>query len=166
MPRPAPGDQPAVSPPWTGVLPPPVYVPGLVVYPPRVVGKPGPGHVYRPPTRNERERKVRVPYGAVVRVVRGVLSGATEVLDWLDALWDALPDDFKAREFARRHGKAPSPQNKAKQLWDNINAIDIEKAFLNVWKENIEDSIYGTANREGRKRGVPQPSRLPQLPQL
>lgn len=165
MPGPAPGDQPAG--PGLGVAPLPPVVPGLVLNPgpgPRV--RTAPGHRFSPPGPRTKEKKTRVPYGGAVRIVRGLVGGLTEGLDWVDAVYSGLPERLRRREAAKRRGKDPNPRRKAQLIYDNIDQLDLTQVFLEVWKQQIEDSIYGKIGKvQGEAVGRSQ-TRLGSLPGL
>lgn len=89
-----------------------------------------------PPGQGTRERKVRVRgAGGALRI----LNTVTEALDFIDALWLALPAELRT-PYA-------SPQQKLVDLYTNINEIDVEQAITNLILEQIEDYVYGRASQ-------------------
>lgn len=89
-----------------------------------------------PPGEGTRERKVRVRgSGGVLRI----LNSVTEALDFIDALWLALPANLRT-PYA-------TPQQKLADLYTNINEIDVEQAITNVILEQVEDYAFGRASQ-------------------
>lgn len=142
-PRPVPGTRP-----WP-VYPP--YHPDAGFWPPGQEatdpsGRPGPGSrprpqplpepsPARPPGRRVKERKLSA--SSRQRKLLGMLaSGASEGFDLLDALFDALPDSIKRR--FKDH-----PNEKFKALYRHWDKVDMNKAFENIWRNQVEDRYFG-----------------------
>lgn len=115
-------------------------------------------HVNARPKPNEKERKVRPLSGSVYRVIARALSHVTEGLEIVDAFWDALPEKFRKREMAKRHGKPPNSQEKLRQIWLHWDQINLNEAIDNIVKNELEDRVFGffgkqagrAAARDGR----------------
>lgn len=160
---------------WTGTLPgtvpyPFVNVkPGVEIGPPPVVTPPPPRDLpwvpRGPPGPGVKERKITGP-GKLIQL----LNAATETVDIMEALFDALPDDCKAeyrrkttrarREYTRRKRAGNTPKgplyNKASQTLDKAQAvykcfphIDVDTAVYNIIKNHVEDEIYGRLGLRG-----------------
>lgn len=129
---------------------PPESVPDVVAEPGGVYHQP-PSHQYRPPGPREKERKarVRLPAG-FLRVV----SEATEYLDYLDALYDALDRQYKVRFPSGRIKKVPTPQEKARALYyafDKVDGAYLKRALKNLLTNEIEDRLIGAASQKASR---------------
>lgn len=104
----------------------------------------------RPPRgrRPEKERKIKTPlWGPLSRAI----SGATEGMDLINAVHDALPSRFKSPGFS-------NPLDKAADIWDAIDKMgpnefrDFTKdAIMNMINESAEDYWYGKGGRLNAK---------------
>lgn len=86
------------------------------------------------PKKGEKEKKAQLGKGG--QAVWGALNSATEAIDLINALHDALPDDKQAddpRDIAE----------KAQKIFDHFEELDIEQAIENLINEQIEDLVYG-----------------------
>lgn len=138
-----PGEQPTTKPQTDKPSPPPITKPGV------------------PPSRPPGKRTKEVKFGGkpiLVRVLRAVL-GVTEVIDTLDALVDAIPDDKqkKCRRLARdRYWKAKNsgsqvgslnwqmtPQEKIICVGANLDTLDLNQIYYNIIKNELEDMWAG-----------------------
>lgn len=103
-----------------------------------------PGAPLKPPGPKVKERKIRMGgYGAV----NAVVSAATEGVDFLEALWDALPRNRQTRE----KGKKTTPQQKALDLYRGWPDIDVAAAIKNVVVNELKDRAIGTIGQAVRK---------------
>lgn len=108
-----------------------------------------PQHQLAPPQRGHKERKVVLN---AARTLPGLIFGAvTEFGDAIDAVWDALPDKFRKREQAKRHGKRPLLQVKVWQVFTHAKDIDVEKALVNLAQNQLEDKAIGYASRKANE---------------
>lgn len=92
----------------------------------------------RPPSKGTKEKKSAASTAAF-RILRGAL-GTTEALDLLDAVWGALPIQYRVGR---------SPFEKMHDLvthWDKLSATDV---VLNIVKNQLEDAIIGRVNQLG-----------------
>lgn len=95
-----------------------------------------PGDPVRPPGPKVKERKIRMGgYGAV----NAVVSAATEGVDIVEALWDALPRSRQTRE----KGKKTTPQQKALDLYRGWPDIDVAAAVKNLVVNELKDRAIG-----------------------
>lgn len=89
-----------------------------------------------PPGPGVRERKIRVAGSAgILRIINGV----TEALDFVNALHQALPEQYRTPN-AR-------PQQQLIDLYNNYQHIDPEQAITNLVLEQVEDYLYGRASQ-------------------
>lgn len=107
----------------------------------------------RPPDRNEKEKKFGGSSDAVQEFFKRVSKfkeGVTELKDMLEAIHKAIdPKVLKKLKAERGKGYKPTPQSLAKDIYDNFNKIDWEKALDNVVENWAEDKVMGTAIRAG-----------------
>lgn len=96
----------------------------------------------RSPRKREKEKKIHV------RTVAGgawaLINVFIEGLDFLDVIWKALPDEKRSKGNI-------TPYDKAKDVYDHIDEIDIAKAVENYLNNQIEDMIYGTIGKQVAK---------------
>lgn len=157
VPVPRPGDRPGPDP-WApldpGVRPLPTpdvpLVPDIVLSP-----RTGPSvrpnsHRNRPPRRREKERKMRTSV-PVARRIAAVLGEATEIADFVDCLWQALPRDvaisgrgaYTRDAKTRVKGQRTTPQQKLADLYRNIQHLDIAAALTGCVENELEDQVLG-----------------------
>ena len=109
----------------------------------------------RPPSKHTKERKFAITISGIGRLI---VNGATETMDAVQSLYDALPASLRARLF-REHGGYMSPLDKAEAVYRYINEIDGQKAVQNLIYNEIEDRIIGRLGRTvaaaNRRRGSP-----------
>lgn len=106
-----------------------------------------------PPDRNTKERKAKVGISSVPHVV----GAFTEGLDLLGSLWDAVPNEQKPYTFwneakgrwVRRYN--PTPDWKARWLWNNFDKVNLEEAVKNIIENEIEDQALGRTNKRLNK---------------
>ena len=93
---------------------------------------------------NPRDRPRRPPKGTKERKIKGNgllrlfgkgLSTYSEVGDFIESLWDALPERYQTEDAHLGE--------KMMDLYENINELDIAKAVENLIKNEIEDRIVG-----------------------
>lgn len=101
-------------------------------------GKARPRHRREPPEPPVQERKFIATLDGATVLGRSI-SWLTEGLDFLDSLYDALPDHLRKRDA--------TPQEKARALRDHFKEIDIPKALENLLKNELEDRFYGLLSR-------------------
>lgn len=67
----------------------------------------------------------------------------TEALDFLNALWNAIPRRYRTKG---KNGRNPTPQQKFKDIYEAIlvDRFDLERAIENVALNALEDLIVGT----------------------
>lgn len=103
----------------------------------------------RPPS-NVRERKV---LSAKAKIVFYLWDKATEAPDWVDAFYEALPDDLR-RDLENAHGRPPNLITRAKWTYDHYQEIDLETAFENAVYNLVEDAAAGRINKLLNDAGV------------
>lgn len=93
------------------------------------------------PGRREREKKgLVIKRGRLAKYAGGVFGAVTEGLDFVNALWKALPKDKRTR--------GASQKQKVLDVWNNWKHIDIEEATLNVVENQISDRVIGQLNKK------------------
>lgn len=113
-----------------------------------------PPHKPSPPRKREKEKKLRVPRWLMAALK--VAHEVTEYKDMIDAIWDGVPNQIKAKYEPRgvtRKGayigegrKYYTPEQKAFIIYRHVNDIDWTDALLALAKNQIEDSILGRIN--------------------
>lgn len=108
-------------------------------------------HTLQPPKTGEKERKVRVGRLAMWLLHRG--HDVTEGLDFMDALWEALPKDIqistprtgKTKRGAKiGEGRAyHTPQDKLGAIYRHYHDMDVSLAVKNVLLNHFKDMIDG-----------------------
>lgn len=91
-----------------------------------------------PPGPRVRERKWRVrdmPNQKLRRFLGWLISAASEAGDFLDALYDALPDDLRSS----KDGTA----EKFDKVFRNLDKVDFTEAVSNLWQNQVTDRYYG-----------------------
>lgn len=88
-----------------------------------------------------------------------VAFAATEGIDAVDAIWDALPD--KVKKQTPKSGRArkgafigegtaySTPIDKALHLWKHLQSLDLSKAAMNLLMNHYVDKIIGTMSAKG-----------------
>lgn len=110
-----------------------------------------PGHALKPAPKGTKERKFRIYSIRAGSALGRSLSVVTEAKDFVDAIYDALPDKYKRRWH--------SPHEKAWLIYRHFLEIDVAEAIQNVIENQIEDWILGKAAQQmakaSRRRGSP-----------
>lgn len=110
---------------------------------PRTVSDPriSTGGAPKPPGPGVKERKARFLSHSVARNVLGrIISGATEVADFIDALYDALPKELRSNR--------DTLADKVEKLYTHSDKIDITEAVMNLYNETQMDRGYAQAFKE------------------
>ena len=133
---------------------------------PDIGGKPAPEHKYEPPKKGEKERKFKTAR-AVYDVMNKVVSPITEGIDFVNAGWDAMPDDIKKPkmpDYIRRQGadamskwrrSTYTPQYKLRKMYDNIDQLDGEQFIKNLVENFWEDFVLGMGSSYATKGSKP-----------
>ena len=94
----------------------------------------------RAPRRHEKEpekKRVDARHHAALRKGLGkLLSGASEAFDFLEALYDALPDNVKSKDDK-------TLADKFYRLYQNSDKLDVADAMRELIENNQEDRIWG-----------------------
>lgn len=107
-------------------------------------------HEISPPKGRTRERKFKMPPG--VGTFRAVFDAFTEVDDFINDIYGALPKKIRGRNFyaARAKGKNVSRQTKWKEVWNHWREADVSKAIENVIRDQAKDAYYGGLGQLGK----------------
>lgn len=88
---------------------------------------------------NTKERKVM---SRAAQAILAVWSAATELPDWVDAFYDALPEARK-KELERRLGRKPTMTERANWAYRYLEDIDIGEVTDNAARNVMEDAVVG-----------------------
>lgn len=103
-----------------------------------------PPHDLRPPRKNEREAKVRAKGFATAAQAVRFANHVTEALDFVDVLYDALPNRLKPRyKDTRFVQKNVSPHVKMELIYKHWNKINPAEAIKGHLIETAKDVIFG-----------------------
>ena len=100
----------------------------------------------RKPGRGTKERKLRVQ-GGIGAAIWTLASTVTEAGDLIDALYDAIPAQY-------RRGSHRTVQDRAKVVYRHADKIDLEAAGWNILFNEIQDRLIGQANRGIDQRAI------------
>jgi len=89
----------------------------------------------RRPRKDVHERKVKAPLSVWRAIAGKLLSNYSEAGDFVEALFDALPDGVKP--------KNPTMPEMLQTLYEHYQEIDVAKAIENWVTNNRGDSIWG-----------------------
>lgn len=91
-----------------------------------------------PPPRNTKEIKLRgrAGYGAILAVIGTV----TESLDFVNALYKALPSQYRPKHRTTQ-------TTRMKLVWEHLDKIALGRAFEELFWEQAEDMLYGKLGR-------------------
>lgn len=100
---------------------------------------PGPvtPHKPVPPGKGVKERKTRLRKGAAA-VLKAAYT-ASEAIDAIDAVHDALPSKYQAP-------KGATPQEKLAAIYRHSDKLDMNEVVLNLIKNHIIDYVIGSAS--------------------
>ena len=135
--------QPNPSPSPTPVPAPGVNIPNSPVARPTLNPKPR-NRPKRPP-QNEKERKQRLtPHGA--SVVGRSVNWLSETGDFIEAIWWALPAKYRSPpewDPIQKRWHAVGHLQKAQDIYDHLDQVDMNKAFENLLAEQLGDLMAG-----------------------
>lgn len=92
----------------------------------------------RRPRRRERERKIRIadmPDKRMRRLLGWLISAASEGGDFLDSLYDALPDSLRSSD--------DDTAAKFNKVFFNLDKVDFTEAVQNLIANQVEDRYFG-----------------------
>lgn len=124
----------------------------------------------RPPEPGEKEKKFRQggPMGRMLVQAKRAINVSTESSDFIEAIWDALPDEKHCRQARKRAKKIggrvvfpgdklyrdsgarfvqPKPQDMLRDIYRCFDQIDWWKAATNLAENHIEDFVIGKTNQ-------------------
>jgi len=124
------------------------YVPGRGRNQPDVEKKRGRRTPPGPPRKRVHERKfaLTVNRSNVGRVAGRIFGVGTEVIDWIDAFYDALPKRVKPKIKAKYVGW----DTRAKLVWKHRDELDWNKAWENLVLNEVEDRVIGKLAKGGK----------------
>lgn len=105
-------------------------------------------HLRRPPPSGTKERKLGVPPSLIPAIK--LASFATEALDFIDVLYNSLPDSARARWKNTPHEwRNPTVQAKLQAIFDNTDIIDPNRLVDGLISEHFEDMLFGKMGQFG-----------------
>lgn len=123
----SPGPVPLIPPPAT--MRPPIFIPG--------------GHIPQPPPARVREKKGKLETDAGFAIVRALFETAFEAIDYVEAIYNSLPDNVKDW-YRRYHGvNARTPIDKLRVIWKHHDLISLPEMINNLIEEEIQDLAFG-----------------------
>lgn len=152
--RPIPGPNPPPGP-SPGPVPGPGVQPG-----PGVKPAPGPGvqikhEIARPPPRTRERKTIWAIHNA--SKLGKLINMLTETADFIDAVYEAIPDKYRKKNGGFGEEKGKTPQGKAYQIYLHLDKIPMEEVIDNLVYEHFEDKFYGklgkTAAANNRRIG-------------
>lgn len=124
---------------------------------PKVESRPEQGR--KPSKKGEKERKFRMQKGGVAMRILKLAGHVTESLDFINVLYDALPNQYRPGYY-RIHGKGgkiiwvkrwnASQWQRMKAVYEHFDHIDVAKAVGGLVWEQIEDSFYARIGKTGK----------------
>jgi len=94
------------------------------------------------PPKRENEVKHKLPTSAI-KILKAV-SAVTEAIDFVDALYKALPSEYRPRYRNTMHEKrVTTPTERMEAVIKNAEKIDIYDAIDNLVENQIEDYVFG-----------------------
>lgn len=117
----------------------------------------GPPHTKQPPRKREKEKKTLTKAATIAVGVFKALDTVSEWSELVDAFYDALPDDVKARwsKGREKRGLLDSAGQygidgadwKIQALWHNFHKIDGPQAFKNIVANEYQDKVLGLIHK-------------------
>ena len=107
-------------------------VPPIQWAPPGIKPPPPPPQGPRPPPRGHKEKKLTAP--ALLGFVGRIFSGLTEYGDAVQALWEALPEEFQTQRSIR---------GMSEDVFNHFDQINWTEALRNLLVEAVEDQVFG-----------------------
>ena len=95
---------------------------------------------------HERKFALTVNRSNVGRVAGRIFGVGTEVIDWIDAFYDALPKRVKPKIKAKYVGW----DTRAKLVWKHRDELDWNKAWENLVLNEVEDRVIGKLAKGGK----------------
>ena len=184
-----PASVPVTAPAWVPLLSPPYPKGGIRVRPGIGLpfpGKPNTGGLAPPPSMTvqhetvlqrgsatktflrrehrsktkEKEKERKTKAGHLAGKAWALIGTITEALDMLDILYKALPPKLKRSLFEARGYRAPTQLEKAQELYDHWEEVDVDRAWGGFVENLVEDFAYGligeaTGRASARTRNGP-----------
>lgn len=148
----------AVTPPAGGTVPPPPPEVIIEIPDPEAPGTgpggpgdpPGPIVIIRPPSgRKTQPKKKEKKLSVRSRFNKAwiVLNAATEVFDFIDAMYKGLPEECKASasiDYGEEGGGKADPYSKALAIYNCFDKMDWDKAINAFINNQVEDMVVGS----------------------
>lgn len=95
-----------------------------------------------PSARKEKEIKVKVPHA--LSVILKVAGQATEGVDLVNAIYDALPVEYRPKykntSFEKRN---VTIQEMMGAIWEHADKLPMDQVINNIIEDNIKDAAFG-----------------------
>lgn len=115
-------------------------------------------HTLAPPARSgrtEREGKIKAPKALALAL--HAIAPVTEMFDLIEALYDALPEEYRPRYKDTPYEKLfTTPQEKFAALYQHFDKVNLYDALQNIASNEIEDRIIGTFGQMGANASINQ----------
>lgn len=108
-----------------------------------------------PPGPKTKERKIKK--GPVMGKINFMIGQVTEIRDFVQALWEALPKKYRPKRVGPKGGRRkPTLLEMMGDIWnarDYVMSSEqwVHDAMINAITNEIIDNIYGTAGQQYRK---------------
>lgn len=109
------------------------------------------GHTPSRPDKGTKERKARKT--KAFGMVWEAIGDATEALDALGCMEKSLPKRVRRQLFVKRGYRAPTPYEKAQEIYDHAEDMDMEALAGCLATQQIEDRVYAAMSPKGSLRG-------------
>lgn len=130
------------------------WVPGPVPLPPNVTLTPGqpprtspPGSRREPPGRRVKEKKLNIR-NVVNPLVHVALNFATEGMDFVEAMWEAIPKELRTQPG---HDRKVSTKDKFADVWEHLDQINLGEAVEKFVNNQFEDFISALGSKQVAK---------------
>lgn len=109
-----------------------------------VTSAPG-SHDLNPPPPRTRERKGKTGSPTAFRIIRRIFEEAFEAVDYIDAIYEALPQHI--RKFLERGKPRLNPAQKMAAIHNHYQVLDLKEVIVNLMLNEFEDFIFGRLGR-------------------
>lgn len=100
------------------------------------------------PDRGDKERKLKA--GPALTKVLRYIGHVTEAADFVDAIYDALPSQYRPRYKNTKYEKQNvSYREKLQALYDHWDKVEVDQAVYNLIYENAMDRVWGEIGKAG-----------------
>lgn len=112
---------------------------------------PAPYRGRTPPPPGMKERKGKA--WRLFELIGDAFGGATEVMDIVDAMWDALPKEYRTYSYRNGYKIKPAWDRRWADVYLHYDKLDIDEALKNIYANQIEDYLIGKLSQGARLPG-------------